>query len=54
MDFVERIFRISPDGGSGVLEFALILAPLVGVALLYVRRTWTSARHVADADSTID
>ncbi len=31
MDFIERIFHISPDGGDGTTEAALI-----GVALLFL------------------
>jgi preprotein translocase subunit YajC len=39
MDFIERIFGISPDGGSGELEFFLFLIPIIGVfALHYWRR----------------
>jgi hypothetical protein len=34
MDFIERIFGLAPDGGSGSLEFLLFLIPLVGIALL--------------------
>lgn len=34
MDFIERIFGISPDGGSGAFEFLLFLVPIVGIALL--------------------
>jgi hypothetical protein len=41
MDFIERIFHISPDGGSGVLEFAItfavLLIPLL-VALMIRRK----------------
>jgi len=37
MDFVERIFGIAPDGGSGALELAICLVflavPLVAAAL---------------------
>jgi hypothetical protein len=29
MDFIERIFHISPDGGTGVLELAIAFALLV-------------------------
>jgi hypothetical protein len=32
MDFIERLFHISPDGGSGSLEFLLLVIP---VALMY-------------------
>lgn len=44
MDFIERFFGISPDGGSGLTEL-LILAVLIGVpALLFYRRRQRS-RH---------
>lgn len=35
MDFIERIFGISPDGGSGSLEFLLFAVPIAGLYLLY-------------------
>jgi hypothetical protein len=38
MDFIERIFGISPDGGSGLFEFILFAVPLAGIAFLYLRR----------------
>jgi hypothetical protein len=44
MDFIERIFGISPDGGSGLFELILIVVPLLGTAALYLRRTWRRAR----------
>ena len=34
MDFIERIFGFSPDGGSGAFEFLLFLVPVVGIVLL--------------------
>ena len=33
MDFIERIFNLSPDGGSGTLELLLFLVPLLIFAL---------------------
>ena len=30
MDFVERLFGISPDGGSGLFELLLLLIPILG------------------------
>jgi hypothetical protein len=42
MDFIEKIFGIAPDGGSGSLEVLLFLIPVVGIYLLYrarVRKT---------------
>ena len=31
MNFIERLFGISPDGGSGSLEFLLFAVPLCAV-----------------------
>jgi hypothetical protein len=41
MDFIERIFGVSPDGGSGWFELVLLVTPLVGIALFYIRRSRT-------------
>jgi hypothetical protein len=38
VDFIERIFGVSPDGGSGELELALALAVLCVVAGVLFRR----------------
>jgi len=38
MDFIERIFGISPDGGSGAFEVLLFLIPVVGILILLQRR----------------
>ena len=35
MDFIERIFGFSPDGGSGAFEVLLFLIPVVGIYILY-------------------
>ncbi len=37
MDFIERIFGISPDGGSGATEAAYVLALVVAVLLFGFR-----------------
>jgi len=29
MDFIERIFGITPDGGSGLFEWLLLLIPFL-------------------------
>lgn len=34
MDFIERVFGFSPDGGSGTIEFFLFALPLLGVLAL--------------------
>ena len=38
MDFIERWFGISPDGGNGVTELSYILLALVVVAILLFRK----------------
>ena len=39
MDFIERIFGFSPDGGSGSFEFALFAVPIAGICALYWLRS---------------
>jgi len=39
MDFIERIFGFSPDGGSGAFEVLLFVIPIAGLYLLYKRRS---------------
>jgi len=34
MDFIERIFGLAPDGGSGATEVAIVLVPIVALALV--------------------
>jgi hypothetical protein len=43
MDFIERIFGISPDGGTGSLELLWILGPTVAIVALLVWR-WRRSR----------
>jgi hypothetical protein len=45
MDFIERIFGLAPDGGSGLFEFLLFLVPLAGIAFLYFRSKRSQARR---------
>jgi hypothetical protein len=35
MDSIERIFGVSPDGGSGAFEGLLFLLAVLGLFLLY-------------------
>jgi hypothetical protein len=44
MDFIERIFGFSPDGGSGAFEMALVFAA-VGIVVLW--RWARSARRAS-------
>ena len=45
MDFIERIFGVVPDGGSGTLEFALFLVPVVAAAFLLRGRLRSARRN---------
>jgi len=38
MDFIERIFGFSPDGGSGLFEVLLFALPLAGICYLVLKR----------------
>jgi hypothetical protein len=39
MDFIERVFRIAPDGGSGMTELAIVLVcAFVPLAVYWLRR----------------
>lgn len=39
MDFIERIFHISPDNGSGMLELVILIAVILpGVSATVWRR----------------
>jgi hypothetical protein len=41
VDFIEKIFGISPDGGSGSFEVLLFLIPIVGILAI---REWRKRR----------
>ena len=41
MNFIERIFGFSPDGGSATFEVLVFAIPIVGLYLLY---KWRSCR----------
>jgi hypothetical protein len=38
MDFIERLFGISPDGGTGALELILLLIPVAVIAAIVAIR----------------
>ena len=38
MDFIERLFGVSPDGGHGGLELLLLIGPILAIAAFYWRR----------------
>jgi hypothetical protein len=43
MDFIERLFHVSPDGGNGTLEALYLIAAVAGVSLW----VWWKRRNVA-------
>jgi hypothetical protein len=45
MDFIEKIFGIAPDGGSGSLEMALILLPIVVATIIVFFRSRSQSRR---------
>lgn|GEM_PF-626147 len=45
MDFIESVFGISPDGGSGMAELLILLVPFVVTAILTARRHRVSQLH---------
>ena len=44
MDFIERLFGLAPDGGSGSLEFLLFLIPVAGIVWIVAARRRSSQR----------
>ena len=38
MDFIEQIFGVSPDGGSGAFELLLFAIPVVGALIIWRTR----------------
>jgi len=48
MDFIERIFHIAPDYGSGALEATMLLASLAIPFALAVLRLSRTRRPFAD------
>ena len=46
MDFIERVFGVSPDGGNGSLELVYITAAVVIVVGAYL--FWKQQKNLAD------
>lgn len=46
MHFIERLFGLAPDGGSGALELLLLVLPVAGLAALW----WNRARQARRRD----
>jgi hypothetical protein len=45
MNFIERLLGVSPDGGSGSLEFLLLIVPGVLIQLGRVAARWSMRRR---------
>jgi hypothetical protein len=48
MDFVERLFNVSPDGGDGTFELGLTLVAIAAVTILYQLFRRLSRRSYSD------
>jgi len=48
MDFIERLFGISPDGGSGLFELLLFIIPIIGLAALWRALSSRADRRMHD------
>ena len=42
MDFIERLFGMSPDGGSGLTEASYVFLAALVILLLFLRKSWRS------------
>jgi hypothetical protein len=45
MDFIERIFGIAPDGGSGSLEAMLLILPVAIATIFAILRNRSRSRR---------
>lgn len=50
MDFIEGLFNISPDGGSGATELLFLVAGLIAVAVAIWRIRARRSTHKASAE----
>jgi hypothetical protein len=50
MNFIERIFGVSPDAGSGAFELALAVLPILCAVLLAAYRRFRRGEHVLPAN----
>ena len=50
MDWIERILHLSPDGGTGATEIAVVVAAALGLGLGFVFRRRPSPRRLPSRD----
>ena len=51
MNFVERLFGVSPDGGNGTFELLLFLVPLMVLGALWLGHR-AKRKHPATGESS--
>jgi hypothetical protein len=47
MDFIERLFHLSPDGGTGATEFSYVLLLVLVLACVYQVRARKRHGHLS-------
>jgi hypothetical protein len=50
MDWIERIFNLSPDAGNGSLELLFVFAPAAAVLVGFLGALWFRKRRHRRAD----
>jgi hypothetical protein len=50
MDFIERIFHVAPDGGSGALEWLMLLAFIILPTFSYLFLKRRRTIHISRRD----
>ncbi len=51
MDFIETLFHVSPDGGSGLTELMFLAVPVIVCALLVAQRIRRARRFAQPSQS---
>jgi hypothetical protein len=50
VDFIERIFHLSPDNGNGSLEMTILIAILLPIAIKVLSRLWFQRSNTISQD----
>ena len=54
MNFIEKLFGVSPDGGSGLFELILFLIPVAGIMAIRAWRKRSAANRKLPCDPNLD
>jgi len=49
-EWIELLFGVDPDAGSGAFEWAIVAGLAVGAVALALVARWERKRHIATAD----